>query len=879
MIARALALVVLLAVAGLVADSGRAAAADVSPAPPVGGQLEAPPAPWPGDQLPVLQADQSVRACAGASLAAGAFVSLVGTPVFGAGAALTVGALCAVNIVTGGAVADLATGPLLSATEGVLATTLGSFLRDALAAVLDAFFGALGPDGNVVSQTPAALTYEMGVVVDMHRYAMVFTFICLGGIVLWGGFNVMLRKEAKSPYAGPMELFGRVVLAMILVALSMSLMKGVIEVNNAAICYFGGLVEVVGDQGLTAPDESFEGLCSTTESGELNVVHPPGFSRAFEGGDGLLDIAFGMAYALVLLALIILMVMRIGLIDVLIVLAPIAALLWVLPQTQQWTSRWTNMFPLTVFQQAAQMIVLALGVTIASTAAGVISGPSRAEAAPSEVLLECDPVPSTEEARSASMRELCALHQVQGARAALERSYGAQRAALDSHMRATNPPGTVAGLLPNPDAIEADIDRLAGEIALAYEREFDAVLMYAGAQSPAVAAAHREYLAARSRVDTAAYTSEDRLRLHYEMRQDNVLLRVLEAVKDPAFDCTYQSALSDEAATEDIVLRTALCSLPHDRLSDSDFTRIVSKLGHRVEYWQHLLEGVSYVPPDRSITSGVGDLLLGTREDLERGIVLMVAAAADLDVSLATRRGVLRAAIESLAAQESVAVADSITLRDAARRELQEYMGTVPLVGAPITQEQAALQAEARLDASNRALGLALSTWLPAHLQGEDVNPFHGSTSNAIYLMFAMGLLWLVIQMPGILNGQALQGGLRQILPVAFGLKMAAGPMGALASRGAGSLSRATGAGRAHHAAGGDMSQQSGRGAFGRSLGNDFMGRGGGGSSSSPASLLARDDWNNANPDRAWSSLSRADQDSSTQAMANKMRDARGGPS
>ncbi len=56
--------------------------------------------------------------------------------------------------------------------------------------------------------------------------------------------------------------------------------------------------------------------------------------------------------------------MRLALLAMLIVLGPFASLLWVLPQTQQWTRWWTDMFVITVFQQAVQIMVLALGTAL-----------------------------------------------------------------------------------------------------------------------------------------------------------------------------------------------------------------------------------------------------------------------------------------------------------------------------------------------------------------------------------------------------------------------------------------------------------------------------------------------------------------------------------
>lgn len=58
------------------------------------------------------------------------------------------------------------------------------------------------------------------------------------------------------------------------------------------------------------------------------------------------------------------MLMRLALLAMLIVLGPIAALMWVLPQTQQWTRWWVDLFTITVFQQAVQVMVLRLGSSL-----------------------------------------------------------------------------------------------------------------------------------------------------------------------------------------------------------------------------------------------------------------------------------------------------------------------------------------------------------------------------------------------------------------------------------------------------------------------------------------------------------------------------------
>ena len=58
--------------------------------------------------------------------------------------------------------------------------------------------------------------------------------------------------------------------------------------------------------------------------------------------------------------------MRLALVDVLFILAPLAALLWILPQSQAWGRLWGRLFVGTVFAQAIQVLTLHLGFNLAT---------------------------------------------------------------------------------------------------------------------------------------------------------------------------------------------------------------------------------------------------------------------------------------------------------------------------------------------------------------------------------------------------------------------------------------------------------------------------------------------------------------------------------
>src|SRR5690606_34954705 len=61
-------------------------------------------------------------------------------------------------------------------------------------------------------------------------------------IVMWGGFNVVLKQHMRSPYDGLMELLPRVILAALAVNLSLEIARVLIELNNA----FAGAVSEGG---------------------------------------------------------------------------------------------------------------------------------------------------------------------------------------------------------------------------------------------------------------------------------------------------------------------------------------------------------------------------------------------------------------------------------------------------------------------------------------------------------------------------------------------------------------------------------------------------------------------------------------------------------
>lgn len=211
-----------------------------------------------------------------------------------------------------------------------LLTVIGQALLEAIRGFVDWALGFGDSSLNFVTRTPAEGTYGSPTVCSLWDFSRALVNVALAVIVMWGGFNVMVKEHTRSPYHEVMELLPWLILAALAANLTLEFARGLIDANNA-------IAAGVGQVGL------------------------PGYDQATPSQEGIALIFTALAYGIVAILLVLQMLMRLALIDLLIVLAPVASLLWVLPQTQGWFRWWANLFPITVFQQAVQMMVLRLG--------------------------------------------------------------------------------------------------------------------------------------------------------------------------------------------------------------------------------------------------------------------------------------------------------------------------------------------------------------------------------------------------------------------------------------------------------------------------------------------------------------------------------------
>lgn len=193
--------------------------------------------------------------------------------------------------------------------------------------------GVLNSSLNFITQTPPSGSYASPTVAGLWGVVRLIANAALVLVALWGGFNVIVRDQLGSPYHGAMELFPRLALGALLVNTSLSWAQIAIDANNA-------LCHAVGQAGL------------------------PAWERADTSSRLLVDLVAALIYLVTSLLLLLQALMRLALVDVLLVVSPLALLCWVLPQTQGWARLWSTVFFGAVFTQFVQVLALKLGGSV-----------------------------------------------------------------------------------------------------------------------------------------------------------------------------------------------------------------------------------------------------------------------------------------------------------------------------------------------------------------------------------------------------------------------------------------------------------------------------------------------------------------------------------
>ena len=196
---------------------------------------------------------------------------------------------------------------------------------------------------DIITGTPPDLTYGHPMVQQAWTVVWAIASGALAVILGWMGLNLIVSEHLGRPQAGWREIVPRLVLGLVAAASSLWWCALVIDVADAVSGF------VAASLGITAGD-----LLRSTQDTLMTAT------RAGSVGMALLLAVLYVVYGFFVLYVIVQMVLRLALIDILLALAPIALGLWILPHTANWGRQWLRLFMTTVFQQAIQLIALAL---------------------------------------------------------------------------------------------------------------------------------------------------------------------------------------------------------------------------------------------------------------------------------------------------------------------------------------------------------------------------------------------------------------------------------------------------------------------------------------------------------------------------------------
>ena len=197
---------------------------------------------------------------------------------------------------------------------------------------------------DILTGTPPDLTYGHWMVQQAWTVVWAITSGALVVILGWMGLSLIMAEHLGRQQAAWREMVPRLVLGLVAAASSLWWCALVLDVADAVSGFIAASLNVNPGDLLRAPLNTF---LTAVQAGSVGMAQ-------------LLALLY-LVYGFFVLYVIVQMVLRLALIDILLALAPIALGLWILPHTAGWGRHWLRLFMTTVFQQAVQLIALALG--------------------------------------------------------------------------------------------------------------------------------------------------------------------------------------------------------------------------------------------------------------------------------------------------------------------------------------------------------------------------------------------------------------------------------------------------------------------------------------------------------------------------------------
>lgn len=192
-----------------------------------------------------------------------------------------------------------------------------------LLSTTDAFRGGPFTDGEAIAR------YQPAVIVVADA--------ALAAVVIWGSYHIMFGHGIRTLYSVRI-LLPRLLLAIVAANFSKLLFQSAVDVNNA-------LCTAVVQTGVGFDPKVLFEIRDLGTGPALSIF----VVAALFAGYGVLAVAYALRYSLLV---------------VLAITAPLAALLFVLPDTHHYSRKWATLFVTTLLMQPLQLLILQVGLDL-----------------------------------------------------------------------------------------------------------------------------------------------------------------------------------------------------------------------------------------------------------------------------------------------------------------------------------------------------------------------------------------------------------------------------------------------------------------------------------------------------------------------------------
>ncbi|HVC42618.1 MAG TPA: conjugal transfer protein TrbL family protein [Candidatus Saccharimonadales bacterium] len=242
-------------------------------------------------------------------------------------------------------------GTILQLLTGVLSHFIATARTDLNSELSRYLFTTVDPTGSGIRPLTAnpAISHLNGAL------ALVAD-VLVGAVLVYASLRSIFEHSIHARYALHLVI-PRVMASLVMVHGSAYFIQMAVDLNNA----IGGIVQSLGGP-LTMNTLPWSGSMSAAT---VSII---------QGSQDLFHAVFALGVVVAVVILVLSYVIRIAMLDILVVLAPLAALCSVLPDTRRYAYTWLRLFMVAVFMQAVQLIILRV-----ATAVGFGAGSGIAE--------------------------------------------------------------------------------------------------------------------------------------------------------------------------------------------------------------------------------------------------------------------------------------------------------------------------------------------------------------------------------------------------------------------------------------------------------------------------------------------------------------------